>query len=129
MAYTEREQQNLKVVEGMLADVLGPLDSGPVDRYFRADYIQHSPMADDGADALKGFLNWARGASPDYVHDVKRILVDGDYVVVHAHTIRDPGTLGFSVIDIFRIQDGLIAEHWDAMWEVPAESRNSNGMF
>jgi len=32
-------------------------------------------------------------------------------------------------MDIFRIQGGLIAERWDAMWEAPAESRNSNGMF
>ena len=51
------------------------------------------------------------------------------HVVVHAHTIREPGTLGFAVIDIYRVQDGLIAEHWDALCEVPAESRNANGMF
>jgi predicted SnoaL-like aldol condensation-catalyzing enzyme len=129
MSYTEREQKNLELVEGMLANVLGPLDSAHVDHFFRPDYIQHSPMADDGSAALKAFLDWAKDASPHYVHDVKRIIVDGDYVVVHAHTIREPGTLGFAVIDIFRVQNGLIAEHWDALCEVPAESRNASGMF
>ncbi len=129
MSYDATEQANLKLVQQMLEQVLQPLDAGPVDRFFRHDYIQHSPMAADGSQALKDFLNWAKGQSPDYRHDVKRILVDGDHVVVHAHTIREPGTSGYSVIDIFRVQDGLIAEHWDALSEVPAESRNANGMF
>ena len=129
MTYTAAEQKNLTIVTQMLEQVLQPLDPAPVDQFFRPDYVQHSPMAADGAQALKDFLNWAKGASPDYRHDVKRILVDGDHVVVHAHTVREPGTAGFAVIDIFRVQDGLIAEHWDALSEVPAESRNKNGMF
>ena len=59
MSYTAREQKNLKLVEGMLANVPGPLDSAPLDRYFAPDYIQRSPMADDGSAALKAFLEWA----------------------------------------------------------------------
>jgi predicted SnoaL-like aldol condensation-catalyzing enzyme len=50
-------------------------------------------------------------------------------VVEHTHVTIEPGTRGNAVIDIFRVQDGLIAEHWDVIQEVPAESRNDNGMF
>lgn len=113
----------------MYERVLSPLDAGPVDEFFRTDYVQHSPLAGTGSQALKDFLSWAKGAAPGCTHDVKRMFADGDHVVAHTHVVIEPGTRGNAVMDIFRVQDGLIAEHWDVIQEVPAESRNSNGMF
>jgi predicted SnoaL-like aldol condensation-catalyzing enzyme len=86
-------------------------------------------MARTGAEGLKEFLDWARAHSPDAEHSVKRVFVDGDYVVAHVHVIIRPGERGNAVVDIFRIQDGRIAQHWDAAQPVPAESANANGMF
>ncbi len=53
-----------------------------------------------------------RAANPQAVHDVKRMFADGDHVIVHYHVRRWPDDNGFAVMDIFRIEDGLIAEHW-----------------
>jgi len=48
----------------------------------------------------------------DATHDIKRVLAEDDFVVVHYHVRRWPGDPGFAVIDIFRCADGMIVEHW-----------------
>jgi predicted SnoaL-like aldol condensation-catalyzing enzyme len=57
------------------------------------------------------------------------VFADGDYVIAHTHVVLEPGTPGLSAIDIMRIEDGLIAEHWDAIQPVPETSQNGNTMF
>lgn len=109
--------------------MLGPLDSSRVDEFFAPDYIQHSPLAATGAAGLKAFLDWARDHSPEAKHHVKRVFVDGDHVIAHVHVVIHPGDRGNAVIDIFRIENRKIAEHWDVAQEIPARSANSNGIF
>ncbi|MBB4640541.1 nuclear transport factor 2 family protein [Rhizorhapis suberifaciens] len=123
------DNPNINLVERVYDEVLRPLDSGAVDRLFLPDYIQHSPLAPSGAQALKEFLDWAKRTSPQAQHLVKRIFADGDYVIAHVHVVINPGDRGNAVIDIFRIQNGMIAEHWDVSQPVPATSLNDNGMF
>ena len=129
MARSEAEQRNHDLVMGLFAEVLNPLDSSAVDRFIASDYIQHSQLAEPGRDALKTFLNLAKSQSPDAVHDVKRSFTDGDHVIVHYHVRRTPDDPGLAVIDIFRIENGLIAEHWDVLQDVPTQSPNPNSMF
>ena len=124
-----REDENYRLVADMYERVLQPLDSSRVDAFFASGYIQHSPLAATGAQGLKDFLDWARARSPQAEHRVKRLFVDGDYVIAHVHVIINPGDRGNSVVDIFRIADGRIAEHWDVAQEVPATSANGNGVF
>lgn len=127
--YSAKELANLQLVRTVYEQVLDPLDPSLVSTYFRPDYIQHSPMAETSAKGLEDFLAWARSVSPDAIHHVKRLFADDDYVIAHVHVVIEPGTPGNAVIDIFRIEDGLIAEHWDAVQAVPHDSRNANGVF
>jgi predicted SnoaL-like aldol condensation-catalyzing enzyme len=121
MARTAEEQANLDHVIAMYHDVLMALDSSRVDDYIRSDYIQHSSLAAPGVQSLK---DW-----PDAVQTIHRSFADGDHVIVHVHVARWPGDLGFAVVDIFRMEGGLIAEHWDVLQEVPADPVNSNSLF
>src|SRR6478752_1677675 len=57
MSYSAEEQANLDLVAGLFREVLNPMDSGAVDRFIDAGYIQHSQMAPPGRDALKAFLD------------------------------------------------------------------------
>jgi predicted SnoaL-like aldol condensation-catalyzing enzyme len=123
------EEANRRLVTTMYEQVLKPLDSSRVDEFFAPDYIQHSPLASTGAQGLKDFLDWARAKSPAAEHRVKRVFVDGDYVIAHVHVIINVGEPGNAVVDIFRVANGRIAEHWDVAQEVPAQSANANGMF
>jgi predicted SnoaL-like aldol condensation-catalyzing enzyme len=61
--------------------------------------------------------------------EFKHFFADGDHVVVHSHFIPAPGDRGLAVIDIFRLENGKIVEHWDAMQPVPEQSANTNTMF
>jgi len=129
MERTAQEARNLALVLAMFDAVLKPMDSSAVDRFIAPGYIQHSPMAPPGRDALKAFLDVIRRETPLAVHDIKRSFVDGDHVVVHYHVRRTPEDPGFAVIDIFRIENGLIAEHWDVTQTVTSGGPNPNSMF
>jgi predicted SnoaL-like aldol condensation-catalyzing enzyme len=129
MSYTPQEEANRRLILDVYEHVLKPLDSSKVDQYFKPDYIQHNPLAATGAEGLKQFLNWAHRTSRGSEHRVKRIFVDGDYVIAHVHVIINAGERGNAVVDIFRIEDGLVAEHWDAAQAVPEQAANNNGMF
>ncbi|MFC4256787.1 hypothetical protein GRI97_15320 [Altererythrobacter xixiisoli] len=118
MSRTAEEQANLDIVLGMFAEVLNPMDSAAVDRFIAPDYIQHNQSVEPGRDKLKAFLDMIREQTPNAVHDVKRAFVDGDHVTVHYHVRRWPDDLGWAVIDIFRVENGLVAEHWDVMQDV-----------
>jgi len=123
------EQANLDLVLAMFAEVLNPMDSAAVDRFIAPGYIQHNQAAEPGRDGLKRFLDMIRRQTPEAVHDVKRAFVDGDHVTVHYHVRRSPGDLGWAVIDIFRIEDGLVMEHWDVMQDVVEGGPNPNSPF
>jgi predicted SnoaL-like aldol condensation-catalyzing enzyme len=126
---TEKELANIRLVERVYEEVLGPIDSAAVDDLFDPGYIQHNPSIATGAESLKAMLDRAKQKYPDAVHIVKRMLADGDLVAAHVHIIFEPGTPGVAAVDIFRIEDGRIAEHWDVNQPVATEPNNQNGMF
>jgi predicted SnoaL-like aldol condensation-catalyzing enzyme len=128
-ARTEAEQRNLDHVLGLFRDVLVPLDADQVDRYISPDYIQHSPMAAPGRDSLKAFLRTVRAANPQASQKLLRAFVDGDHVILHYHVKKNPEDRGFIVMDIFRLTDGMVVEHWDCVQDVPAQSPNPISMF
>jgi len=127
--YTPAEEANLRLIRAVYEQVLGPLDSARVDELFAPDYIQHSPLAATGTAGLKAFLDWARNHSPDARHDVKRIFAEGDHVIAHVHVVIHPGERGNAVVDIFRIENGKVAEHWDVAQEIPPRAANNNDML
>ena len=129
MARTAEEQRNLELVLAMYRDVLIPFDSSQVDRYISPDYVQHSSLAPPGREALKEFLDMIRRQSPDAETHIKRSFVDGDHVICHTHVIRHRGDPGLAVVDIFRVQDGMLAEHWDVLMEVPLNPVNTLPIF
>ena len=69
------------------------------------------------------------GKYPQSHSEVKRSFAEGDYVIVHVHAVREPGTRGSAIVDIFRLENGKIVEHWDVAQPIPEKAANSNGMF
>ena len=93
----------------------------------REDFIEHSPGNPSGRDAWIEYLKTSPIASAQL--DLKRVIADDVYVVVHYHLIDAPDSPGFAVVDIWRFEDGLVAEHWDVVQPVPDASQIPNGMF
>lgn len=99
-----------------------------VTKYVGSYYRQHNPLAGDGP---QPFIAFARGlfkAYPALRYDFKRFIAEGDLVAVHSHLVRQPGDRGMAVMDIFRLEDGKIVEHWDVLQEIPEKAENENGM-
>jgi predicted SnoaL-like aldol condensation-catalyzing enzyme len=100
-----------------------------VAKYLGPNYRQHNPGSADGAQPFIGFVKWFAQTYPDFHVEPKRIIAEGDYVVLHSHLTRNPGDRGMAVMDLFRLENGKIVEHWDVVQEIPEKSANDNTMF
>ncbi|TCN39288.1 putative SnoaL-like aldol condensation-catalyzing enzyme [Kribbella orskensis] len=92
-------------------------------------YVQHNPLIADGIEGFRDFLGYLATEFPQLRAEVKSVFADGDYVIGHVHGIRVPGQRGTAIVDIFRLEDGKIVEHWDVMQPIPEDAANQNGMF
>jgi predicted SnoaL-like aldol condensation-catalyzing enzyme len=118
-----------EIAEGALRGVFASGDTSVVDRFIRPDYIQHNPLAADGREAMKAFGAGWRLQFPDATYDLKHAICQGDLVLLHTHGVTVPGTRGLAIFDIFRFKDGMIAEHWDILQEVPDTTANGTDIF
>ncbi|MBV8251511.1 MAG: ester cyclase [Chitinophaga sp.] len=122
------QEQNKKVVLAFYQQMFGDKDTAAVDKYILPTYIQHNPGVSDGATAFKkAAAAWFKGA-PKTKIDVQHIAADSDLVFLHIKNIKPDGKLK-STIDIFRLENGRIAEHWDAQQDVPDQAANAHPMF
>jgi predicted SnoaL-like aldol condensation-catalyzing enzyme len=96
--------------------------------YVTPDYIQHNPGLADGRDAAIAALG-PMFADRTKSFAIKRILVDGDMAVIHIFVKPTPDSRGAAVFDMFRLKDGKIVEHWDAIQPLPEQSSNEHPMF
>lgn len=97
--------------------------------YVAEDYTQHNPYAQDGRAAALEHLGPIFDANPDLKVDIKRVFGDDVHVAVHYHSMMKPGTLGFAAVDMFRVKDCKIVEHWDVIQAMPEKSANPHPMF
>jgi predicted SnoaL-like aldol condensation-catalyzing enzyme len=98
-------------------------------KFLGSRYIQHNPLIDDGIEGFKAFLAFLREKFPGLRAEVKRVFADGDFVVAHTHGVRVPGDRGSAIVDIFRLEEGKIVEHWDVIQPIPEQALNQNGIF
>ena len=77
----------------------------------------------------KDIIVGLRDNAPEAHSEILQSFAEGDYVILHVHSLRQPGTRGRASIEIFRLENGLIDEYWDVIQEIPETSANPNGMF
>jgi predicted SnoaL-like aldol condensation-catalyzing enzyme len=122
-------ETNKKIVIDFYEKALNQKDFDAAAKHFGPRYIQHNPGAPDGIDGFKAFIAMRKEKFPNARSEIKRAFADGDYVILHIHSMREPGERGAAVIDIFRLENGKIVEHWDVVQPVPEKAANNNGMF
>ena len=93
------------------------------------DYKQHNPDVPDGKAPFVGYFTGYFKDNPQSRARIVRSATDGDLVYLHVHSTTGPQDLGQAVVDIFRVENGIIVEHWDVIQEVPAKAANDNTMF
>ncbi|MFI9256807.1 nuclear transport factor 2 family protein [Streptomyces sioyaensis] len=90
-------------------------------------YLQHNPEAGDGLDGFGvAAAKWAEQGKNVVYTAIHRVIAEGEFVLVQAE-----GEFGVPVVyyDLFRLADGKIVEHWDAIQEIPAQLPHGNGLF
>jgi predicted SnoaL-like aldol condensation-catalyzing enzyme len=127
---SELTEKNKSIVRGWndLAFVQHKPEAA-VAMYLGSYYRQHNPQAADGPEAFIAFVQRFTGAFPNFRLDVKRVVAEGDLVVMHSHLVREPGDRGVAVVDIFRLEQGKIVEHWDVLQDILEKAANTNSMF
>lgn len=124
-----QQETNKKNVAEFYEQAINRKDFEAASKYLGSRYTQHNPVAADGPEGLKAFIQFLRDKFPGARSEIKRVFADGDYVILHVHAVREPGTRGSAIVDIFKLENGKIVEHWDVRQDIPEKAANSNGMF
>jgi predicted SnoaL-like aldol condensation-catalyzing enzyme len=120
-------EKNKEMVVTFYQELFGNKNLEAIDQYIGDVYIQHNPMAPDGKEALKAFLKpWFENVPKDTV-DIQFAGAYDDRVFLHIRTHM--GGKEYAVVDMFRIENGKIVEHWDVIQEVPENAVSEHPMF
>lgn len=123
------QEANKKTVVEFYEAGINQKDFAKASQYFGPRYTQHNPTAADGPEGFRRFVEFLREKFPRSHSEIKQVFADGDYVILHVHAVREPGTRGNAIVDIFKLENGKIVEHWDVIQPIPEQAANPNGMF
>ena len=123
----EQARRNKQLVAEYYDLAINKKDFAAARAYIGPYYRQHSTYGADGPEGLAQFVEWAQAELPDLHVDFVRMIADGDFVLMHNRGHNSPGTK--AVVDIFRLENGKVVEHWDVLQDVPASAKNANTMF
>jgi predicted SnoaL-like aldol condensation-catalyzing enzyme len=121
--------RNKQLVLAFYHKLIGEKDYEGARRYMGSEYRQHAPYATDGHTGIAEWVRKFKEAFPQHRYEVKKVIAEGDLVVLHLHGMNGPNPHGESVIDIFRIENGKVVEHWDVIQPIPESADNANSMF
>ncbi|XEV01076.1 hypothetical protein FSHL1_006363 [Fusarium sambucinum] len=119
---------NKHVVTDAYQRIFGDLDASAVDDYMSKDFVQHNPTITDGPEGVKQLIQKLvlEGVQKQTI-EFKHVVTEGDIVILH--TRYDMAGHEWRFIDIYRVKDEKLVEHWDAMVQWPEKRANSNPMF
>ncbi|MEK5507460.1 MULTISPECIES: stalk domain-containing protein [unclassified Paenibacillus] len=125
-------ETNKALIRKFVDDVLVGKNRAALESYYNGDqYIQHNPLFGDGVSKLKQAFSAAGSQGASFGYDqVHMVIGEGNFVLVVSELTSPKGTSA-AVYDLFRVENGKVAEHWDVVQEVPAKTewKNTNGKF
>ena len=121
-------EKNKQLVATAYQRIFGELDTTAVDEFMSKDFLQHNPTIADGPEGVKALVKMliTRGV-PKQKIEFKHIIAEGDIVILHSRYEMAGKESRF--IDIYRVKNNKIIEHWDAMMQMPDKRANNNPMF
>ncbi|MFV0465437.1 MAG: ester cyclase [Lachnospiraceae bacterium] len=90
-------------------------DVEAADDYVREDYIQHNPGVPQGREGLKNAFRDKFKSNPEFHLRIDKMIQEDDMVVVYLKNLNSDGTTKVRVVDIYRVLEGKLAEHWDVL--------------
>lgn len=124
-----RLEANKKLVLAFYQKMIGDKDPEAARPYMAEKYVQHSAYARDGFEGVAEFARMFKRDFPKHRYEVKKVIAEGDFVVLHLRGINGMSPHGEQVVDIFRVKNGKVCEHWDVIQPIPGDAQNPNGTF
>ena len=120
---------NTRLVLAFYEAAINQRDAELALRFLGDRYIQHNPLAPDGATGVRGLIEMLKTKFPQGRSEIKRTIAEGELVMLHVHARGTPDDRGRAIVDIFRLENGKIVEHWDVAQDIPEKMPHNNGMF
>ena len=117
-------QRNKAFVLGAFETLFNKKDLVAAERLWSPNYIQHSAHIPPGRDGLFGLV---KSAPPEMKYENSLIMADGDMVMLHGRFSGIGLPANWIVADIVRIENGLLAEHWDVIQDEVTEEQSKSG--
>lgn len=124
-----QEEANRTLVLNFYNDFFNKHQVAEASKVMVDNYRQHNPHVPDGKAPMTGYFTEHFKKNPKAQAKVIRSATDGDLVYLHVHSTVSPEDRGVAIVDIFRVQDGKIVEHWDVIQPIPEKAANDNSMF
>jgi predicted SnoaL-like aldol condensation-catalyzing enzyme len=116
-------------LEALVLDAFDTLfnrrDYAAAERFWSPNYIQHSAHIEPGR---KGLFELVKASPPDMRYENALIVANGDYVMLHGRFTNIGQPANWIVADIVRIEDGLLAEHWDVIQDEATREESKSGL-
>jgi predicted SnoaL-like aldol condensation-catalyzing enzyme len=128
-ADTAQEERNKKIVVQFYNAALNEKDWDKTVKFIGNRYVQHNPNAASGPEGFKAHIDNLKKNFPQNHGDIKKIFATDDLVAIHVHVKRKPEDRGYAVVDMFRLENGKVVEHWDVVQTIPEKALNNNTMF
>jgi predicted SnoaL-like aldol condensation-catalyzing enzyme len=123
MSQSQAEKNKALVLEGF-DTLFNKHDYAAAERYWSPGYIQHSAHIPPGRD---GLFNLIKSLPPGSKYEHGLIMAEGDYVMSHGR-FSGPGRTAWVTLDILRINDGMMVEHWDVIQDEATKATSKSGL-
>lgn len=123
------EEANRKLVVEFYDRVFNRHEVTEAAKVMAEQYIQHNPNVPTGKEPFVSYFTGFFKDNPQARARIVRSATDGDLVYLHIHSTNREADRGRAIVDIFRVEDGKIVEHWDVIQQVPEAAANNNSMF
>ena len=122
------QERNKALVLEAFDTLFNKRDYAGAERYWSPDYIQHIAHIEPGRE---GLFNLIKGMPPTLQYEAGTMVADGDVVIVHGRFYWFGAPVKWIAADILRLEDGLLAEHWDVIQDeaTKEQSKSGNPMF
>ena len=118
------QERNKALVLEAFDTLFNKRDYAVAERYWSPDYIQHSAHIEPGRE---GLFNLIKGMPPTLQYEAGTMVADGDFVIVHGRFSGFGAPVNWIAADILRLEDGLLAEHWDVIQDEATKEQSKNG--
>jgi predicted SnoaL-like aldol condensation-catalyzing enzyme len=113
-----QEEKNKQIAITAYQRIFGDLDTTAIDDYISKDFVQHNPTIADGQEGVKALIQMlvSQGVQKQKI-EFKHIIAEDDIVILHSR--YEMAGKEWRFIDIYRVADSKLVEHWDAMMQMP----------